>query len=735
MAAEDRNAKYLNPELPLDERVADLIPRMSLEEKVSQMMYAAPGIPRLEIQEHNWWSECIHGVAKAGNATVFPQCIGMASSFDPDLLYKVATAISVEARAKHHEFARQGDRTLHKGLTFFSPNINILRDPRWGRCQETYGEDPYLTSRMAVAFVKGLQGDDPRYLRVVATAKHFAAHSGPEAFRHNFDSRVSEKDLRETYLPAFKSCVVEGKVASIMAAYNRLNGEPCSVSERLLTKILRDEWGFDGYVASDCDSILDIHTYYPVPTSTAHWAALALKNGCEMNCGRIYVHLMAALKEKLIAEKDIDRALARLMRIRMRLGMFDPPERVSYTKIPYEKVNCDEHRDLALAIARESIVLVKNENRILPLSKNLKAIAVIGPNADDVNALSGNYTPLPTGDYHALPFQYTTVIQGIRKQVSPETRVLFARGCDWINEADNKWGLKPTSAFAEALAAAERADVVVMCLGLTSELEGEQGQQSRSEWEGDRHGIALPRVQQMLLEAVATKGKPMVLVLLGGGPVTCSWAQDNLPGIIVGWYPGELGGQAVAEVLFGDCNPSGKLPVTFVKSVDQLPLYTDYGMTGRTYRYLKEEPLYPFGFGLSYTRYEYSNLRLGGDTIKLGQPIEVTADVENTGKRAGDEIVELYLSDLEASVAIPTHELKGFKRVHLEPGERQSVSFTLQPRQMALINEEGQCILEPGKYRVYVGGCQPDARSKQLGGAQVLSGEFALVGYTIKIAY
>jgi len=714
---------YLDPDRPLEERVADLVARMTLEEKIAQMLYAAPAIPRLGVPEYNWWNECLHGVARAGVATVFPQAIGLAASFNTELLSEVATAISDEARAKHHEFARRGDRGIYKGLTEWSPNINIFRDPRWGRGQETYGEDPYLTSRMGVAFVRGLQGEDPRYLKVVATPKHFAVHSGPEPLRHGFDARVSPKDLRETYLPAFQACVQEGHAASVMGAYNRVNGEPCCASPTLLQKILREEWGFDGYVVSDCGAIQDIHVHHQVTHSPEESAALAVNAGCDLNCGRTYESLREAVRQGLVSEEALDRSVKRLMAARFRLGMFDPPERVPYAQIPYERNDCEEHRQLARRMARESMVLLKNDG-LLPLAKNLNCVAVIGPNADEKKILLGNYSGTPS--------KYVTPLEGIRGHVSPETQVLYAQGCDHWSTHEDGWGGSADRGFTEALAAAERAEVVVMCLGLSPELEGEEGDAAQSEG-GDRKSLDLPGMQQPLLEAVWATGKPVVLVLFNGSPLSINWAAEHVPAILEAWYPGEEGGTALAEILFGDDNPAGRLPITFVKSLDQVPPFTDYRLKGRTYRYLEDEPLYPFGYGLSYTSFTYHRLRLSSKVVQADEPLEVSVEVENTGERAGDEVVQLYLKDLETSGPAPICALQGFTRIHLQPGEKRTVSFTVTPRQRAFINDEGKCLLEPGTFRVTVGGSQPDARSEALTGVPVLAEEFEVIGAVVEL--
>jgi len=722
-----KSAPYFNPDLPIGERVKDLVSRMTLEEKIGQTLYAAEAVQRLGISEYNWWGECLHGAARAGIATVFPQSIGMAASFDTPLMKGIAAAIGDEVRAKHHEFVRQGDYGIFKGLTMWSPNVNIFRDPRWGRGQETYGEDPYLSGRMGVAFVQGLQGEDPRYLEVAATPKHYAVHSGPEALRHHFDAYASQKDLRETYLPAFRDCVIEGRAASVMGAYNRTNGEPCCASPTLLQKILREEWGFDGYVVSDCGAIWDIFAHHTVASSPEKAAAMAVNAGCDLNCGRTYSALVEAVKQDLIEEDTIDRAVERLMTARMQLGMFDPPERVPYARIPFEVNDCEEHRTLALQMARESMVLLKNEGGLLPLSKQTKCIAVVGPNADDRSMLLGNY--------NGFPSQYTTLLEGIRQSVSEKTKVLYARGCNWISDENTRWGIKAEAGIAEARSAAQRAEVVVLCLGLTADLEGEEGSARQAEWQGDRLNIGLPEIQQRLLEAVVAQGKPVVLVLCSGSPLSVPWAEDHVGAILEAWYPGQDGGKAVAEVLFGDYSPAGRLPVTVVRSLDQLPPFTDYDMRGRTYRYMEEQPLYPFGFGLSYASFEYSSLELDSSLLETGEALRISVAVKNAGKQQAEEVVQLYLSDLEASVRVPRRQLAGMRRIRLKAGEKQTVSLELSARQMALIDERGKRILEPGAFRVYVGGQQPDQRSAALTGKQVLSAEFSVSGSPLELDY
>ena len=723
-------AVYLDPERTAEERAKDLAARLTLEEKIGQLLHFSPAVPRLGIPAYVWQNECLHGVGRAGIATVFPQAIGMAASFDRDLVYRVASVIALEARAKHHEFVRRGDRGVNKGLTFWTPNINIFRDPRWGRGQETYGEDHYLTSRLGVAFILGLQGDHPKYLKAAACAKHYAVHSGPEPLRHRFNAVVSKKDLRETYLPAFCAAVREGKVEAVMGAYNRVNGEPACGSKTLLEDILRKEWGFTGHVVSDCGAIYDIHRHHRVTASPAESAALAINSGCDLNCGWTYTALKEAVEEGLVSEETITRAVIRVLTTRFKLGMFDPPSMVPLAEIPYELNDAEDHRRLALEAAVKSMVLLKNENGLLPLDRSkIRTIAVIGPNADNKRVLLGNY--------HGTPSRYVTALTGIREAAGPGINVLYAEGCELNVSWVTFWGRGGRAGFTEAIAAAERADVVVVCLGLSPELEGEEGDAAASEAGGDRLRIDLPGLQEELLKAVAAVGKPVILVLFNGSPVAINWAQEKIPAIIEAWYPGEEGGTALAGILFGDYNPAGRLPVTFVKSLDQLPPFTDYSMRGRTYRYMEEEPLYPFGYGLSYTTFAYSDLAVSHRELATTDQGElgVSVTVTNTGKRAGEEVVQLYLSAPGAGVTVPKWELKGFERVALQPGEVKTVKFSLNRRQLASIDEEGECILEPGRYKIYVGGRQPDDRSRQLAGTGVLSVELEVTGETVKLPY
>jgi beta-glucosidase len=703
----NEKAVYMNTDYSFEERAKDLVSRMTLEEKVSQMLHGSPAIERLGVPAYNWWNEGLHGVARAGTATMFPQAIGMAATFDETLLHKIADVISTEGRAKHHAYASKNDRGIYKGLTFWSPNINIFRDPRWGRGQETYGEDPYLTTRLGVAFVKGLQGDHPKYLKTAACAKHYAVHSGPEADRHRFDAIASKKDMAETYLPAFKALVQEAHVEAVMGAYNRTNGEPCCGSKTLLVDILRDEWGFDGHVTSDCWAIRDFHLHHQVTSTAPESVALAVRNGCDLNCGNLYGNLLIAHQEGLITEEEIDRSVTRLMVTRMRLGMFDPEDKVPFTSIPFNVVDSKEHLALSLEAAKKSIVLLKND-AVLPLQQDrIKSIAVIGPNADSRQALVGNY--------EGTASEYVTVLEGIREFAGEDTRIHYSMGCHLFKDKVQGLG-EVGDRIQEAVNCAEQADVVVLCLGLDATIEGEEMHESNAFGSGDKRDLNLPGLQQELMQAVCATGKPVVLVLLTGSALAVNWADDNIPAIVNAWYPGALGGRAIASILFGETNPSGRLPVTFYRSSEELPDFTDYAMENRTYRYMKNEALYPFGFGLSYTQFEYSNLKLSRAEISSGEGLTATVTVTNTGKLAGDEITQLYIKDVEAGFVVPSWQLSGIKRVSLAPGQSAEVSFEIQPDQLTVVNEEGNRIFEPGTFEVYVGGSQPDTRSVRLTG-------------------
>ena len=846
----NRVEPYKNSRLPVEERVDDLISRMTLDEKISQLLDYAVAIPRLGIPEYNWWSEGLHGVARAGTATVFPQAIGLAATFDDSLMFRVATTISDEFRAKYNYYTSQGDRDRYKGLTVWSPNINIFRDPRWGRGQETYGEDPFLTSRIGVAFVKGLQGEDPKYFKTIATPKHYAVHSGPEPLRHEFDVDVSQRDFMDTYLPAFEACVKDGNAQSVMSAYNRFRGKSCTGSPYLLTDILREKWKFDGYVVSDCGAVFDIYFNHKIASSEAEAAAIALKAGCDLNCGRTYNMLKEAVEKGYCTEADIDQALKRLFKARMQLGMFDPEDKVPYNKIPFEVNDCPEHRQLSVDAALESMTLLKNDGT-LPLSDDLKTIAVIGPNADEPETMYGNY--------NGFPSKYVTPLQGIKNKVSSQTRVLYAKGCSyhkdyveketihlqylssegkpgltgeyftnpnlegtpflvradsivnfaWFNDAPahgmpqedfsirwhgnllapktgkyslyisgddgfrlyiddemmiDKWndGWKTGSAQVEfeagsthsieieyfqhawygqitleweipvenmeqqALNVARESDMVIFVGGLSPTLEGEEMFVELEGFDrGDRTSIDLPKIQTDLLKKLHALGKPVILVLMNGSALAVNWADENLPAILEAWYPGQEGGTAIADVLFGDYNPAGRLPITFYKSVDQLPPFENYDMKGRTYRYFEGEPLYPFGYGLSYTTFSYSNLKVPEKTL-TNENITIEVEVENTGELAGDEVVQLYISHTAMDIPVPIHALQGIRRIHLEKGERKTLSFTLLPEQLSVINDNNERIVRPERLIIFVGGYQPN--NKLLDEGKILKTEIILDG-------
>jgi beta-glucosidase len=846
-AARAQTHVWLDPDVPREERVRALVAAMTLEEKVSQMVDRAPAIERLGVPEYNWWNEALHGVARAGLATSFPQAIGLAATWDEELILRMAEVISDEARAKHHEFARQGRRLRYQGLTMWSPNINIFRDPRWGRGQETYGEDPYLTGRLAVQFIRGLQGDDPDYLKTVSTVKHYAVHSGPEPDRHTFDAVVNERDYRETYLPHFRVGIQEGGAYSLMCAYNRVAGDPACASDELIQDILRGEWGFDGFIVSDCGAIDDIYLRHRTEPTAAAAAAVAVRTGTDLDCGQVYPNLVDAVAQGLITEAEIDTAVTRLFRARFRLGMFDPEDRVAYARIPYSVLDQQSHRDLAREVSRASMVLLKNEGNVLPLRKDLGTIAVIGPNSDQWLMLLGNYNGVPSDP--------VTPLRGIREAVGSGTRVIHARGSElaegfpmydvipgnvlftpdgqsglhveyyrtrtmedaplfagtdstldanWRDRAPRddmdsddfgvRWtgtiraprtgtyqfGVISTVKFemfvedsivvrsvynyrdefgdprlratepvrleagreyrirvdaqesygdaqaqlvwageyadleAEAVAAAEQADAVVLFLGLTARLEGEEMPIRIDGFQGgDRTTLGLPATQQRLLERITAVGKPTVLVLLNGSALAINWAQQNVPAILEAWYPGQAG-NAIADVLFGDYNPAGRLPVTFYRSVDDLPPFENYDMAGRTYRFFDGEPLYPFGHGLSYTTFDYDELTVSSETLAEGDTIEVSVDVTNTGGRAGDEVVQLYVEFPNSAVTRPRRDLKGFDRVRLQPGETRTVSFRLPASALAYWDPDGdRWVVESGTVRLRAGASSEDLRVEQ----------------------
>jgi beta-glucosidase len=697
---------YLNHTQPLGERVDDLLARMTLEEKISQMRHNAAAIPRLDIPAYNFWNEALHGVGRNGRATVFPQAIGMAATWDPALIERIAAAIADEARAKYHATMRQkGDTLIYQGLTFWSPNVNIFRDPRWGRGQETWGEDPFLTGEMGAAFVRGLQGNHPAYLKTAACAKHYAVHSGPEQERHTFDAIVSPRDLRDTYLPAFKKLVTEANVEAVMGAYNRTNGEPCCASQLLLGDILRGEWTFTGHVVSDCGALSDIHATHKVTANGVETAALALKKGCDIGCDCVYAdHLAEAIQRGLVTEADLDRALARTLATRFKLGMFDPQEHVPYASTPLSVVGSQEHRKLAYEAAAKSVVLLKN-NAVLPIRNDVRSICVLGPNAASTEALLGNY--------YGLSDSLSTLLEGIVGRVPPEVKVEY-RPAVQLTVANH-------NVVDHSVHVAADSDLTIACMGLSPLLEGEEGDAMLSDAAGDRSDIGLPEAQVAYLKKIAAAGARIVLVLCGGSPIALGEVQDLAEAIVFVWYPGQEGGRAVADVLFGDIGPSGKLPLTFPTSLKQLPPYDDYAMTGRTYRYMADDPLYPFGFGLSYTQFAYSGLELGASQIAAGDSLGVRCTISNTGQVESEEVAQCYLSDVEASVPVPLHKLVAFQRVRLAPGEQRTLEWTITPDMLALIDEDGQSRLEPGQFRITIGSCSPGARGIALGAPDPVS--------------
>lgn len=718
---------FQDTDLTIEERVNDLVSRMILEEKISQMQNGSQAITRLDIAEYNWWNECLHGVARNGIATVFPQAIGMAATWNPELIEKEADVISTEARAKHHEAIRNNERDIYKGLTMWSPNINIFRDPRWGRGQETYGEDPYLTSRIGVAFVKGLQGNDPKYFKVISTPKHYAVHSGPESSRHTFNARVSDRDLYETYLPAFKACIVEGGAFSVMGAYNRFRDEACCASNLLLKEILRNKWGFEGYVVSDCGAIRDIYQGHKMVKTAAEASAMAVKSGCDLTCGGEYYALKEAVEKNLILEEEIDIAVKRLMTARFRLGMFEPLGKVPYTKIPYSANDTKKHNKLALKLAQESIVLLKNENHTLPLDKNISAIAVIGPYADNLDVLLGNY--------YGTPSNPVTILEGIKNKVGKNTEVIYSQGIIPVEDfgmmekvetkdlrpSENQKGFGLTGEYfdnplliAEAVELTNRSDITVVVAGISPKLEGEEMPVEMDGFEGgDRTHLEIPKPMQVLVKTLYATGKPVILVLTGGSALAVNWESEHIPAILQVWYPGQQGGNAVADVLFGDYNPAGRLPVTFYKSVEDLPPFEDYNMEGRTYRYFHGEPLYPFGHGLSYSGFKYEKVDLTAYEVSENDAINVSVTLRNTGDYDGDEVVQLYVRDVESAETQPIKLLKRFKRVFLKKGETTTIEIPLEINELSYYDEgKGDFVVEPGVFELQIGASSSDIRLK-----------------------
>jgi beta-glucosidase len=687
-------------------KAKELVGKMTLEEKVSQTVHSAAAIPRLGIKGYNWWNEGLHGVARAGVATVFPQAIGLAASFDEDLLFEVADTVSTEARAKFHMQQKYGDTDIYKGLTFWAPNVNIFRDPRWGRGHETYGEDPYLTSRMGVRFIEGLQGDDESYMKTAACAKHFAVHSGPEDIRHSFNAEVTKQDMFETYLPAFEACVKEGKVETVMGAYNRTNGEPCCGSKTLLKDILRTDWGFEGHVTSDCWAVKDFHEHHGVTSSALESVAMAMENGCDLNCGSLFLYLTEAVNRGMVSEERLNEAVENLMMTRLKLGLFEEPEAVEYNKITYEDNDTREHKELNFKASRKSFVLLKNEGNILPLDKSsLKTIGIIGPNSDNRKALIGNY--------EGTASRYYTISEGIQDYVGEDVRVMVSEGCHLCKSRVSGLG-QENDRLSEVRGVCEASDVIIACMGLDSSLEGEEGDEGNEYASGDKPNLSLPGLQKQVLEEIYKSGKPVVLVLLSGSALDVSWADAHIPAIIEGWYPGAQGGRALAAVLFGDYSPEGKLPVTFYRSTEELPAFTDYSMKGRTYRYMEQEALYPFGYGLSYTDFAVRDVSLSQDRIVAGDTLSVKAMIKNEGHKKGAETLQVYVKS--CAPGTPNAQLKALLKVELEPGEERELQVALSDKAFALRDEQGDLVLEAGTYKVYVGTQQPDKRSQELTG-------------------
>jgi beta-glucosidase len=702
---------YLNTSASFEDRVDDLISRMTLKEKVSQMLNECPGIPRLGIPAYNYWSEGLHGVVGNGRATVFPQAIGMAATWDPALVKKVGTAISEEGRAKYHAaLKRQGYTVQTQGLTFWAPNINIFRDPRWGRGQETYGEDPFLTGEMGVAYVRGMQGDDPKYLKTAACAKHFAVHSGPEKDRHVFDAQVSLRDLYDTYLPAFQRVVRDGQVESVMGAYNRVLGEPACASQLLLVDILRGKWQFQGHVVSDCWALTDIHAHHKVAADDVEAAALALLAGCDISCGVTFDKLEEAIGRGLVTEADINQALRRTLMTRFKLGIFDPPELVSFASIPTEVICSPAHRRLARQATVESIVLLKNKNNILPLRDDVKRISIVGPTATSIEVLLGNYN-----GYNG---SLSTLMEGIIDRAPEGVRVGYRMGVPLAQA-----GLNPLDWTSGDAAA---SDVAIACMGYSPLLESEEGDAILSPTMGDRADITLPQAQVEFVKKLALAGARVILVLCGGSAIALGELEDLVEAVIFVWYPGQAGGQALADILFGEVSPSGKLPVTFPRSLDQLPPFEEYSMERRTYRYSKVEPLYPFGFGLSYSRFEFRDLALVKAEIRAGQPMSFSFRLTNTGGMDAAEVAQVYLTDLQASCPVPLQKLVNFKRVFLKAGQSKRIKFTLPGEAMLFVNEQGESVMEPGQFRLTVGSCSPGKRGIELGAPASLTALFTV---------
>lgn len=690
-------------------RAAELVGKMTLEERASQLRYDAPAIKRLNIPAYNWWGESLHGVARAGIATVFPQAIAMAATFDEALIGEVAACIAEEGRAKYNAYSAYNDRDIYKGLTFWAPNVNIFRDPRWGRGHETYGEDPYLTSRLGVAYVKGLQGSG-EVMKAAACAKHFAVHSGPEALRHEFNAEPTPKDMEETYLPAFEALVKEGHVEAVMGAYNRVNGVPCCGSRELIGDILRGKWGFEGHFVSDCWAIRDFHEHHMVTSTAAESAAMALNAGCDLNCGNTYLHILSACQQGLVSEEAITEAAVRLFTTRYMLGLFDKSE---YDSIPYEAVEEKEHLALADRVAKESVVMLKNDG-ILPLDLDkIKTIGIIGPNADSRSALIGNY--------HGTSSEYITVAEGVRQYTQGRARILFSEGCGLFQDKTESLAMQGDR-LTEAMIVAEHSDVVILCLGLDETLEGEEGDTGNSYASGDKEDLLLPKPQRDLMEAVARTKKPVVFCLMAGSAMDLRYPAEHFNAVLQLWYPGARGGRSAADILFGETSPSGKLPVTFYHDLGALPPFTDYHMKGRTYRYMEEEALYPFGFGLTYGKVAVTDARIGKiseETDSLGLPdVSLKVTVQNQGSRDTDDVLQIYIKNTDSADAVRNPALCAFKRVHVKAGESMDTEISIGSRAFSVVGQNGERKKDGKNFMIYAAVSQPDKRSIELTGTE-----------------
>ena len=709
--SEEIDFSFKNSSLSIEQRAEILVAQMTNEEKILQLMNSAPSIPRLDVPEYNWWNEALHGVARNGKATIFPQAIALGASFDPELAERVASAISTEAVAKYIISQKYGNRSKYAGLTFWTPNVNIFRDPRWGRGQETYGEDPCLTSKIGVAFVNGLQGQDEVYLKTAACAKHFAVHSGPEEFRHTFNAEPSPKDLHETSLPAFKALVTEANVEGVMGAYNAVNGEPSCANSFLLQDILRNEWGFDGYITSDCGAIHGIYERMKFAGDPAEASALALKAGTNLNCGGTYEHLKEALEQGLISEDLLHERTVQLFKTRFRLGMFDEDKNYLYSHAEENVIHSEQHVQLAREAARKSIVLLKNKNDVLPLSKEIKVPYVTGPFANSSDMLMGNY-------YGVSP-NLVTILEGISDAVSLGTSLNYRSGALPFQKNINPKNWAPF--------VAGESDVTICVVGITADMEGEEVDAIASENIGDRKTLALPENQVSYIhELIKHKKGPLILVVASGSPVSLEGIEEHCDAILHIWYPGEQGGHAVADILFGDVSPSGRLPITFPKSIDQLPPYEDYSMQGRTYKFMTKEPLFPFGFGLSYTSFEYADLEISNTKLSKKDPLSLSCSVSNTGKSNSDEIVQLYLAPVDEDPLTAEFILLRFQRISLEAGQKATVSLQLNPEDLEMVNESGEKEWKKGRYKIIVSNALPSQRSLELGAAIPLEREIVL---------